>query len=444
MTNQEYRNICLGKFVESEDLYKNRFLSDIEKYRKGSYSITVTDLHGNPLKSKHISIHQKNHDFKYGANIFMLDQFETEEENAAYRDMFYQYFNLATIPFYWDGLEPVMGQPRFVVDSPKVYRRPATDICLDYCEEHNILPKLHCLFYDKWIPDWLPKNNADEMMKLYEKRFAQISERYQGRMYEIEVINEILEVPYWTTNSVLSKKRDIYRWAFKLAEKYFPKDILMSNEGCQIPNIAKHRFAHPYFLMLESAMLQGTRIDKIGIQNHVFCGATAEQDIDIEQYKSYFDPMIQAMGLDILADLGKPLEITEVTVPTVGTGDEAEQLQAELLKYLYTLWFSIPNMQSVVYWNTVEGTAYDSPNGKWRENNCRGGLFRRDFTPKPAAVVLKNLFEKEWHTDLELVTDTNGMVCFRGFYGDYVLLVDGREYEFSIHNGETDKTQIML
>ena len=32
---------------------------------------------------------------------------------------------------------------------------------------------------------------------------------------------------------------------------------------------------------------------------------------------------------------GKPLEITEVQIPTFGEGNEAEDLQAEVLKYLW-------------------------------------------------------------------------------------------------------------
>ena len=44
--------------------------------------------------------------------------------------------------------------------------------------------------------------------------------------------------------------------------------------------------------------------------------------------------------------------------------------------------------------------------------------------------MLKELFGKIWHTDIELVTDEKGYFDFRGFYGDYEITViaDGREY----------------
>lgn len=152
MTNAEMRQKCLSPFLEQEALYKERICPNIEKYRKGDFRLRLTDRDGKPLAGVTVEVRQETHDFKYGANIFMLDEFPTDAENAAYRDLFHRYFNLATVPFYWDGIEPQEGHPRYAADSEKVARRPAPDLCMDYCREHGIAPKLHCLFYDKWIP----------------------------------------------------------------------------------------------------------------------------------------------------------------------------------------------------------------------------------------------------------------------------------------------------
>jgi GH35 family endo-1,4-beta-xylanase len=128
----------------------------------------------------------------------MLDQFEDEEKNKEYRKLFPEYFNLATVPFYWGDLEPEEGKPRYAADSPNIYRRPSPDLCVDYCRENGIDPKLHCLFYDKFIPDWTPKTDAEKMKSLYEKRFSEIAERYgNGKMYNIEVMNEVLQMHWW-------------------------------------------------------------------------------------------------------------------------------------------------------------------------------------------------------------------------------------------------------
>ena len=72
----------------------------IEAYRKGDAFIKVVDADGKALKNANVKVKQKNHEFKYGANIFMLDELETEEKNEKYKEYFKKAFNMATLPFY--------------------------------------------------------------------------------------------------------------------------------------------------------------------------------------------------------------------------------------------------------------------------------------------------------------------------------------------------------
>ena len=111
MTNAEMRDKCLVPFSEQEALYEERIYPNIEKYRKGDFRLKFTDRDGKPLAAVTVEVQQETHDFKYGANLFMLDEFATDAENAAYRDLFHRWFNLATVPFYWDGIEPKEEHP---------------------------------------------------------------------------------------------------------------------------------------------------------------------------------------------------------------------------------------------------------------------------------------------------------------------------------------------
>ena len=152
MQIKDFRETVLEQFDEKLSKYEPQINSDIEKYKKGSCVLKLVGNDGNPLANTHIKINQTGHDFKYGANIFLLDEFKTVEENEKYRDMFHKFFNMATVPFYWSELESQQSKPRFAADSPKIYRRPAPDLCIDYCNEKGIAAKLHCLFYDKFTP----------------------------------------------------------------------------------------------------------------------------------------------------------------------------------------------------------------------------------------------------------------------------------------------------
>ena len=179
----EKRKLYMGAYDEDKGNIDTKIAEGIEKYRKGHCRVRFVDKNGNSVAGKKVKLTQKTHDFKYGANIFMLDEFESEEDNLEYRRFFKEYFNLATVPFYWDGLEAEEGNPRYDKNSQKVYRRPSPDLCMNYCEENGVTPKLHCLVYDKFTPEWLQKLSLEEVKKKYEERFRQIAERYSGRMY---------------------------------------------------------------------------------------------------------------------------------------------------------------------------------------------------------------------------------------------------------------------
>lgn len=101
------------------------------------------------------------------------------------------------------------------------------DLCLEYCREKNITPKLHCLNYDQWTPTWVEHNNVAEVKRLLEKRFAEIAARYAGQIHCMEVINETLlwydewkDQGRWSTQFFFED--DLVEWSFQCARKYFP------------------------------------------------------------------------------------------------------------------------------------------------------------------------------------------------------------------------------
>lgn len=432
LTAKEKRDLLMGRYEAKRQQIDSRIAADIECYRKGDCRIKVADGAGVSVK-----VSQKTHDFKFGANIFMLDEFPTEAENEKYRAFFKEMFNLATVPFYWDGLEPEEGKRRYEKDSPRVYRRPAPEKCMEYCDENGIDTKAHCLVYDKFVPDWLVKLPLGEVEKKYEERFAEIAGRYRGRMYEFEVINELLAESDWPYKTALSGKRDILEWSFALAKKYFPGETLVLNETTSRIGLDTKGYRSPYFQLVENALLKGVPVDKVGIQHHMFTGAGAstqeEYDEAIRKHALRHNPEGILRALDIIWELGVPLEITEVTVPTFGETPEDEQLQADLMKLWYSIWFSHPGMSGIVYWNTVDKTAWINPNAVWNENNCRGGLLHRDLTPKKSALMLKKLLWEDWRTELTLTTDEEGYISFRGFYGDYEAVMGDCVLSFGVH-----------
>ena len=434
--------IVLKKFRKNENFFNTTVKNNIETYRKGTAKITVTDENGSPVPGTKIQFRQKSHEFKFGANLFMLDELETEEKNKQYKAYFKELFNLATLPFYWSDLVPEKGKPRYGKDSAKIYRRPAPDLCVEYCKANSIEPKLHCLTYDNFIPSWLLKSSVAEIKKEYSRRFGEIAERYSGSVPTMEVTNELL-CGSSAPRSDFFFADDNAEWCFRTADKFFPFTKLIINEAVlwELPYPTTNRNA--YYMQIEQLLSKNVRIDSIGMQFHSFWSTEEEKHLVPTRYNPEFVYSL----LNKFAQLGRPLQITEMTIPAYTDSPDDENIQAELLKYIYTIFFSHPAMEAIIYWNLPDGYAAWAPQGDMEagENYYRGGLVRFDFTKKPAFHVLDELINKEWHSEGETVADSDGSAAFRGFCGKYelTLVSDGKEIKREIDirkNSQNDFT----
>ncbi len=410
----ERRNI-LDNFEKQKNLVNSRLDAAIESVRKGFCALHITNSEGKPIENASVRVTQRSHAFRYGANIFMLDELESDEKNARYKELFKDAFNMATLPFYWDALEPKPGETRYEKNSPKVYRRPSPDLCLEFCEQNGIEPREHGLAYDAFFPSWLRDKSVRECKFALEKRFAEIAERYAHRINTIEVTNE-MSWKRGLEKTALYREPDFVEFCFGLAEKYFPHNQLGINEYSMLWNDATP-CQRPYLLQIENALARGARIDAIGMQYHNFRKPEEEASL----LKNRYNPFELYYTMDTYARLGKPLQITEVTIPAYSWTDEDEAIQADLIEQLYRVWFSHEAVEQIVYWNLVDGYAAFAEKGDMSagENYYHGGLVRFDLTPKPAYFRIKELFEKVWHTEGEAAHAYDGNYEFKGFYGDY-------------------------
>ena len=413
------RETILKHFLEQEDETAARVAEGIERNRKADAEIRLLDDAGAPLRGARVRARQTRHAFRHGANPFMLGGFSDPAEENAYRDRFAEAFNLATLPFYWKDLEPEPGKTRYGADAPAIYRRPPPDACLAFCEARGIEPKAHCLDYAAQTPAWA-HGPPEREWELVEGHFRDLAARYAARIPTWEVTNEL----WWEQDfgSSIYRSRDFLRRNFELAARHFPSNRLVSNESSQIWTRDFKGYRSPYFLLLENAMLRGARIDSVGLQFHLF----GERESYPKWSEAFLRPDRLFEVLDVYAGLGRPLQITEVTVPAWDDDPAAEALQAETLRRLCEIWFSHPAMEAIVYWNLPDGYGYGAEPGDFGkgENVYRGGLLRHDLSPKPAYQALRDLFGGTWRTDLTAETDADGVLRFRGFRGDYELSTD--------------------
>jgi len=370
----------------------------IEKHRKSDAMIRLVDARGKPLAGAKVKIELKRHDFLFGCNLYMFDQYPTASENAAYKQRFAELFNYATTGLYWRWYEPKQGKPDY----------PFTDKVVSWCAERGIRLKGHPLLWgdEAGIPAW---SQGQPPLEVQRRRIFDIMQRYHGKIDFWEVVNE-------PTLHSEPKIEQPYRWA----READPTAYLIINEAHVLADGRPQ-----FFLLLREAKEHAVPFDGIGIQAHEPAGMWFPLD------------RVQNI-LDQYATLGKELHITEFMPtsggePIVGSHRQGiwdDAAQAEYAVKFYRVCFAHPAVRAITWWDF-------SDRNSWRKG---GGMLRADLSPKPVYDELKRLIHDTWNTRAAGQTDAIGRFAFRGFYGTYRIIVElpekKVEKEFHLQRGK--------
>lgn len=391
----------------------------IEENRKGEGRIEIVGPDRQPIEQARITLRQLRHEFHFGCNGFMLDQFQDAKKDADYRARFADVFNLAVVPFYWKDTEPERGKHRFTKDSPYLYRRPPTDLLLEFCEANHITPKGHPLCWHAFLPEWVSLDRK-QLAEETERRIEEIAARYGTRIPIWDVCNEAVCLAADDITRRVPERH--VEFSFEVASRCLPRSaVLTYNDYACWENHGD--YTAMYMLCRHLQQLPEVNIGGIGLQYHMF--SPIEKMAEEGTHKLNTRNILNI--LDLYGKLGLPVNISEITLsahPAFGNGPAFQQKLAE---HLYRLWFSHPSVNGIIYWNLVDDTAFVQSGAKhtWNENEFKGGLLNKDLTAKPAYDTLRRLIQEEWKTPaltLEAVADAP--VWFRGFYGDYEAVIE--------------------
>lgn len=412
----------LLSYMVFDDEVNSRIETGIEQNRKGYGKIVLKDCSGKELKNAELRLKLKKHEFQFGCNAFMVDQFPSDEQNEMYEKVFGDLFNLAVVPFYWSDLEPEDGKLRFSKDSEPIYRRPPPDRVLEFCAKYNITPKGHPLLWHLFRPEWLTLDPR-EMRYRIEKRFQEISEAYSDKIKIWDVCNEAQTINLDSVNTAMPE--DHVELAFDLAEKYFFDCTKTYNDDRMWFHFS--RSYSPVYLLLKSLLERGYKVDALGLQYHMF-------EWQLNYAEKFMPPKKLFRCLDQYGKLGLPINFSEVSVISSRNLGDGDEFQREVVEKLYKLWFSHPSVNGAIWWNMVDGTAAYAPLGSEEgENSMRAGLVNYDFSLKPAYQTLHKLIKEEWHSDETLNYVAGADNKFHGFYGDY-------EVEIKTNKGTYNKS----
>ena len=445
---------------------------DIDTYRKADATFQI----GSVKKGTTVKVEQISSEFVFGASAFNWNQLGTPEANARYRELFGTLFNRATVPFYWKDFERKSGSPRYeesVIDTEKWWndasdpmqqphwRRPATDPIVDWCVEHGVKVHGHPLVWGnrKWhYPVWLQTegipsqerraldslevltfNSQALSVSSYKdmtpadvagvlptyiatqeartmQRIRDIMGHYVGRIDSWDVVNESAR-DFGSGSQDPSLPMCKSRYGIMFSDYTFKsfKEAEKFNTWGSLLNINDYVVDDRYVNQVDNLLKRGAKMDVLGSQMHLF---KPQQCLDIAAGKhldasqKLVEPSTIRPFFEKLGAFGIPTCLSEITITSAGEGERGEMIQAIIARNLYRLWFSLPSMMGITWWNIVDNCGAPG-------EPVISGLFHHDMTPKTSFKALNDLINHEWKTTLDLTPDRRGNIHFRGFKGTY-------------------------
>ena len=426
-----------SQIAEVESRLLKQAAEGAEKYRKGDAVLIFKTQDGRPLSGASVEIRQKTHDFLFGSLLFGLlrDADREPYRPETYQERFKALFNLGVLPFYWSGYEATPGMPQWASRARVI----------EWALANGITVKGHPLVWTEQsgTPRWLFSLPVETTETLLAARVTSTVLGLSGKINIWDVVNEAVNTVSWRT--AYGTEGDRYKYIpieeaaswitpyYRMAHQANPQATLVLNDFNQIMNPeVRQRFVS----LVERLKAQQVPIGALGVQTH-------------EPPDAWFPPEEVVKTLDRLGSLGYPLQITEFIPQSSGKpitggwreGRWTEANQADYAEQIYRLAFGNPSVQLINWWGF-------SDRDPWKPG---GGLLTAEYEPKPVYRRLMRLIHQEWETRLTGTTNQDGQLNFRGFYGEYEILLktpQGVVQGFKIHlakkNGPENRFTLTL
>jgi GH35 family endo-1,4-beta-xylanase len=394
-------------------------------HRKSSRLIRVIDREGNPLSDAEVSFEQTKHEFLFGCGagdaVAAANPRGDARADAIAKDRFEMWlkiFNYGTTHFYWDLFEPKRGEPR-------------TDILMrgaKLLNDHGIPVKGHPLCWHTLAPQWLLEMSEDEILKELLARIERDVTAFRGTIDIWDVINEVVIMPVFDKydNGITRLCKKIGRFGivdqvFRKARECNPDAVLLLND---------FNMSQSYEILIEGLLDKGVPIDVIGLQSHQHQGYWGREKLEevLTRFERFGLPIHFTENTFVSGELMPPEieDLNDFVVDSWPSTPEHEQRQAENIRDMYSVLFAHPLVKGITQWDFTDGCWLGAPSG----------VIRADGTIKPSYEMLDRLVNHEWHSSGYAKTNTEGMVEFTGFRGEYRVTCGNLTGNLTLSAGE--------
>jgi len=382
----------------TESLAQSTGINDsIVKYRKGE--IIVRAKPGDK-----VLVEQLSHEFWFGCAISnsIAGGSMSESDIRQYKEKFLENFNSAVTEnaVKWGNMERRKGEVNYSV----------VDGILNWTEENNIPLRGHNLFWGipQFVQPWVKELDDINLRQTIQNRAETLTRRYKGRFVEYDLNNEMIHGNYYEERLGPGITKLMAEWA----HNGDPDSKLFLNDY----DILTGNRLDDYMAHIRDLLKQGISIAGIGVQGHL--------------HAETFDRTQLRNALDSLAVFKLPIRITEFNMPgqrskyykdrnlDMTPGDEA--LKAKEIVDYYRICFAHPAVEGILMWGFWEGA-------NWIPVSS---LYKRDWSPTPAAKAYQDLIYNEWRTKEYGTAGADGNFTASAFYGKYRITINGISKEF--------------
>ncbi|OGM57041.1 hypothetical protein A2955_03495 [Candidatus Woesebacteria bacterium RIFCSPLOWO2_01_FULL_37_19] len=298
------------------------------------------------------------------------------EKDSEYKEVLLREFNMVAPEnaMKWSTIRP--DKDTFVFDQ--------ADKLVAFAEANKMAVRGHTLMWDVKIPVWVTNGTTDEeMLSLLENHIKTVADRFKGRIYAWDVVNEpINDEGEFVSSPLFKRLGDKYiELAFKWAKEADPTAKLFLNDWGSDPI---NKRSNKLYEIVKNLIAKGVPIDGVGFQMHLALG------------RSKTSPTVPEMSsirenFKRFSDLGLEIHITEMDIQIQsGEGTEEERLveQSEAYKNILETALEFPNFKALVQWGVNDKYSWITGlNGK--EDSPL--IFDKENKPKPAYFALKEV-----------------------------------------------------
>lgn len=392
----------LGEDAQGDETALNRA---IKEHRMGTLVIETEP-------NAPVRVEQVRHEFWFGAALAnqMFGGRGSSANAARYKEVFLQNFNAAVTEnaLKWHDMEPQQGRVNYSV----------VDVILEWTDQNKIPLRGHNIFWGipNRVQPWLKSLDDQALREALRDRALDVATRYRGRFAEYDLNNEMLHANYYEERLGSGITKEMAAWV----KEGDPGAVLYLNDY----DILTGNRLEDYIAHIRRFIDDGVPFAGIGVQGHL--------------HGDSFDPAALRHALDELAQFKLPICITEFNFPGQRSKhygqrgarltEAEEEAKARNLAEYYRICFAHPAVTGILIWGFWEGA-------NWIPVSS---LYRRDWTPTPAAEAYRDLVFNQWWTRWEGRADAEGRCRLQAFYGKHRITTNDRTALFDL--SRTKKT----